>query len=206
MAMSGRALQALGPAALLSSAPWPHTCIASWLGKGGPCLEKKLRFRFTPPSRGCTVPERDSITPPTPPPAAGYTSRPRPHPASSEALLPPGAPPHSAPRQRARVLPFDAFRSPLRRGWVTRSRRGTGNPPARPGSKRWEKPATALCPLPTAGVLVPSTAAPATNACAALTTTASGSTTAWARGTTGESQAWATGVPGDACVCASQGS
>eukprot|EP00070_Physeter_catodon_P026412 XP_028333306.1 probable palmitoyltransferase ZDHHC1 isoform X10 [Physeter catodon] len=71
------------------------------------------------------------------------------------------------------------------RGWVTRSRRGTGNPPARPGSKRREKPATALCPLPTAGVLVPSTAAPATNACAASTTTASGSTTAWARGTTG---------------------
>ncbi|XP_061243532.1 palmitoyltransferase ZDHHC1 isoform X5 [Bos javanicus] len=35
------------------------------------------------------------------------------------------------------------------------------------------------------GVLVPSTAAPATNACAALTTTASGSTTVWARGTTG---------------------
>ncbi|XP_059987854.1 palmitoyltransferase ZDHHC1 isoform X8 [Lagenorhynchus albirostris] len=71
------------------------------------------------------------------------------------------------------------------RGWVTRSRRGTGNPPARPGSKRREKPATVLCPLPTAGVLVPSTAAPATNACAASTTTASGSTTAWARGTTG---------------------
>ncbi|XP_070307253.1 palmitoyltransferase ZDHHC1 isoform X6 [Odocoileus virginianus] len=34
------------------------------------------------------------------------------------------------------------------------------------------------------GVRVPSTAAPATNACAALTTTASGSTTVWARGTT----------------------
>lgn len=116
-----------------------------------------------------------------------------------------GCPPHSAPRQRARVLPFDALRSPLRRGWVTRSRRGTGNPPARPGSKRREKPATVLCPLPTAGVLVPSTAAPATNACAASTTTASGSTTAWARGTTGERQARATGVPGDACVCASQG-
>lgn len=43
-----------------------------------------------------------------------------------------------------------------------------------------------LPPLPS-GALAPSTAAPATSACAVLTTTASGSTTAWARGTTGES-------------------
>ncbi|XP_057568069.1 palmitoyltransferase ZDHHC1 isoform X3 [Hippopotamus amphibius kiboko] len=186
MVMSRRATQALDPAAVLSSAPWPHTCIVSWLGKGGPCLERKLHFRFTPPSLACTVPEWDSVMPPTPPSTAEYTFRPRPRlPAASEALPPPGAPPHSAPRQRARALPVDALRYPLRHGWVTSSRCGTGSPQAGSCSNRLEKLASALCSLPTAGVLVPSTAAPATSACAASTTTASGSTTAWARGTTG---------------------
>ncbi|XP_042824270.1 palmitoyltransferase ZDHHC1 isoform X4 [Panthera tigris] len=34
MEMSEKATQALDPAALLSSAPWCHTCIVSWLGAG----------------------------------------------------------------------------------------------------------------------------------------------------------------------------
>lgn len=110
------------------------------------------------------------------------------------ALPPPGTPPRSACRGRARS---PSPRSGLSQAWRFVLPRTPLNRPDRPGRKAGNKPADrAVPPLP-AGALAPSTAAPATSACAVSTITASGSTTVWASGTTGEESLAARG-PGDA--------
>ncbi|XP_070119101.1 palmitoyltransferase ZDHHC1 isoform X3 [Equus przewalskii] len=77
-----------------SLASYMHHLLAQ---RRGPCLERQPRCRFTPPSPGCAVPEWESIMLPI-----AFRPSPRLGPGSSEALPPPGAPPRSATRGRAR--------------------------------------------------------------------------------------------------------
>lgn len=114
--MSGRAMQALGLATLLSSATWPLYLHCVLTGQRGSLLGKEPPFAFHTTithmhsSRGGQYNAVYSSHP-----WVHLPSRPR-LPTSSEALSPLGVPPHRARHQRARALPVDALCSPLRRG------------------------------------------------------------------------------------------
>lgn len=160
----------------LSPAPWLHACIVSWSSsgilawKGSPASVSHHRQPVCRPRVGqCNVPYFSCLRSPA---------------LRKQCLL---QVPFPRSHQRARTLPVAELRGP------TEAPNGVGNLlQARRSSQARRRRGgrggrIGYAPSSPAGALAPSTAVLATSACAVSTTTASGSITVWAKGTTGES-------------------
>lgn len=143
----------------------------------GSLLGKEAPLPFHTTASRCAVPEWDSVMSPTSLASGSPALR-------KQCLL---QVPFPRSHQRARTLPVAELRGP------TEAPNGVGNLlQARRSSQARRRRGgrggrIGYAPSSPTGALAPSTAVLATSACAVSTTTASGSITVWAKGTTGES-------------------